>query len=369
MPWVTPTLDTVRALNRDNVTSQLASGPIIPNSVERVLADSNAGLAFLTLLYLDWLALQLMPDTAETDFLGRFGDIWKPGGSGRKIATFASGVANFSGTNGFVLPIGTLLNAIIANGSNILFQTTAAITLGAGPTPANFVALTAGATQLAINSLLTLNVGIAGINGSAVITSIVDGIDGETDDQLRVRVLDRIQQPPVGGDAEDFVQWVMATPGVNVTRAWCSPLEMGIGTISIRFMTDDTVNNIVGFPSAPDILTVQTYLDTKRPVAIKDRFVLSPVPEPINFVISNLSPDSVAVRSAIAKSVAAMLFVRAAPAHAINGVEQNATTIYASWVNEAITEVAGVDHFTLTMADHPMPFGASLAVLGTIVYG
>lgn len=369
MPWATPTLDTLRSLNRDNVTSQLNSGPMIPNSVERVMADSNAGLAYLTLLYLNWLALQIMPDTAESDFLSRFADIWQPGGTGKKPATFASGVVNFSGINGTVVPINSLLNAVVINGATVLFKTTAAITLGAGPTPANFIALTAGATQLVVNSLLTLNVGISGVNGAAVIVSIADGIDAETDDALRVRVLNRIQQPPVGGDAQDYVGWVMATPGVNVTRAWCSPLEMGIGTISIRFMTDDTINNIVGFPSSADILTVQNYLDTKRPVAIKDRFVLSPIPEPINFTISNLSPDSVAVRSAIAKGVAAMLYSRAAPAHAVNGVEQAATTIYAAWVSEAIAEVAGVNTFTLTMADHPMPFGASLAVLGTIVYG
>src|SRR5882762_2501097 len=199
MPWVTPTLDTLRSLSRDNVTAKLRSGPMIPNSVERVMADSNAGLAYLTLLYLNWLALQIMPDTAETDFLRRFGNIWQPGGTGPKVATFASVVANFSGINGTVIPINTLLNAVIGNGVTVLFKTTAAITLGGGLTPANFVALSAGATQLVVNSTLALSVGIAGVNGTAAIVSIVDGINAETDDELRVRVLNRIQQPPVGG--------------------------------------------------------------------------------------------------------------------------------------------------------------------------
>ena len=35
------------------------------NSVMRILSDSNAGLAHLTLLYLDWLAKQLMVDTSD----------------------------------------------------------------------------------------------------------------------------------------------------------------------------------------------------------------------------------------------------------------------------------------------------------------
>lgn len=367
MPWVTPSLDTLRGINRDNVTSQLHSGPMVPNSVMRVMADSNAGLAYLTLLYLNWLALQLMPDTAETEWLDRYGNIWLS--AGRKVATFAAGTTTVTGNTGLTVPIATKLSAQIGNNVSALFQTTAAVTIGAGPTPVAFVSLTPGATNLIVGSTLTFSIGIAGVSGSTTIATYVDGIAEESDDELRVRVLDRIRQPPVGGDAEDFVQWATETPGVNVTRAWCSPLEMGIGTLTVRFMTDDLVNNIVGFPSAADIATVTAHIDTKRPVAIKDRFVVSPIPEPIDFIVSNLSPDTVAVRSAIAVAVAKMLFERAAPAHAINGVEQPATTIYAAWVSDAIIGVTGVDSFTLTMADHPMPYGASLAVLGTIVYG
>lgn len=182
-------------------------------------------------------------------------------------------------------------------------------------------------------------------------------------------MLDRIRQPPVGGDAEDYVQWAFSTPSVNVTRAWCSPLEMGLGTVTVRFMTDDLANNIVGFPSPGDIALVTSYLDTVRPVAIKDRFVVPPVPEPVDFAIANLSPDSVANRNAIVTAVRSMLFDRAAPAHAINGIEQPAQTIYRAWVSEAISSIPSIDSFTLIMDDHPMPSPGSLAVLGTIVYG
>lgn len=369
MPWVTPTLETVRTLNRNNVQSQLHSGPMIPNSVMRVMADSNAGLCYLTLLYLDWLSRQLLPDTAETDWLDRFGNIWLT--QGRKTATFATASITFTGIGGVTLPSGTLMSGAsnAVGGGVFAFASQSPVVIGTLPTTVSIVATTAGATGLVVGSLLSLQVGIAGINGVGTITAIADGIAQETDDQLRVRVLDRIRQPPVGGDADDFVQWVLATPGVNVTRAWCSPLEMGIGTITVRFMTDDLVNNVVGFPVAADITTVTTYLDTVRPVAIKDRFIVAPIPEPINFSIQNLSPDTVANRTAIVVAVKAMLFSRAAPAHAVNGVEQPAQTIYAAWVSEAISEISSIDRFTLTMSDHLMPFPGSLGVLGTIVYG
>ena len=93
MPWTTPSLDDVRKQNRDYITARLHSAAMVPNSVLRVLSDGNAGLAFLVLLYIDWLALQLLPDTAETEWLDRHAAIWLPA-AGRKPATFASGIGH-----------------------------------------------------------------------------------------------------------------------------------------------------------------------------------------------------------------------------------------------------------------------------------
>jgi uncharacterized phage protein gp47/JayE len=342
---------------------------MIPNSGLRVMSDANAALAQLTMLYIDWLARQLLPDTAEKDFLDRHAAIWLPN-NGRKSATLANGGATITGITGKVLPAGSQFQATSVDGTTTyLFQSGNAVTLSGVPTPFTFTAITAGHTGLAAGDTLALNVGISGINGTATITSIADGINGETDDELRVRVLARIQQPPVGGDANDFVQWVLATPGVAVTRAWCSPNEIGAGTVTLRFMVDDLLNEINVFPTAQQATLVTAYVDTVRPVCLKDRFVFAPTPEPINFAISGLSPDTVANRNAIQASVNKMLFERAAPAHAINGVTQGAQTIYAEWVSDAISQIASIDHFTLLMSDHPMPFKSSLAILGTITYG
>src|SRR5882672_4425990 len=303
MPWVTPTLDALRALNKSNVQSQLHSAPMIPNSVLRVMSDSNAGLAYLTLLYINWLALQLFPDTAEDEWLDRFADIWLT--QGRKTATFGSGVIQFAGIGGVTMPAGTILQGAsdLATGTQITFTTQSAVLIGTINTNVPIKATTPGATGLVVGSQLALATGISGINGSGTISSITDGIDAETDDELRVRVLDRIRQPPVGGDANDYIAWALATPGVNVTRAWTSPLELGPGTVTVRIMTDDLINEIVGFASTADLATVTAYIDTVRPVAVRDRFIVTCVPEPIDFTISNLSPDSVAMRNAINASV------------------------------------------------------------------
>ena len=103
----------------------------MPNSVLRVLSDAQGGLCHLTLQYIDWLALQLLPDTAETEWLDRHGQIWlvnSDGTIGRKQATFASGIVTFTGLDGSVVPIGTQLQG--GQGSVSGYETTAEITIG-----------------------------------------------------------------------------------------------------------------------------------------------------------------------------------------------------------------------------------------------
>lgn len=368
MPWVTPTLRQVRTMVRDDIVAAFSGAVSIGNSVLRVMSDANAGLAHLVLRYIDWLSRQLLPDQAETDWLDRHGDIWlvnADNSTGRKNASFATGIVTLTGTAGTVVASGTPMQH---TSSGVGYETTEDVTIGAVATEVAIRAIDAGIQgNLEADTTLALIDSITGVDSDATVVILSGGVDEENDDDLRARVLFRIQEPPVGGDAADFVRW--ATDVSGVTRAWCSPLEMGIGTVTVRFMMDDLRVANHGFPSAADILTVETYIDTKRPVAIKDRFVVAPVPEPIDFIISNLFPDTISVRSAIEVAVADMLRTRAAPAHAINGIRQEATTVYVSWVSDAIMSVAGVENFTLTMDDHPMPHAGSLAVLGTIVYG
>lgn len=363
MPWVTPTLAALRALNRDNVTAQLRSGPLVPNSVTRVLADANAGMAYLVLLYLDWLSKQLLPDTAEHEWLDRHAAIWLTNvdsSNGRKVATFAVGTIDVIGLPGIVLPNGSQFLV-----GEFLFQTTAEITVGSDPSPAPFVAITAGHSGIELGTTAALVSSVSGIT-SASISSLDDGVAEESDDELRIRVLDRIREPPMGGDAFDYVQWALNVPGV--TRAWSAPNEQGMGTIIVRIMCDDLRAAGGGFPEAADLAAATAYLDTKRPVTTKDFWVLGPIPEPIDFTISNLVPDDGSTRAAIIASVKAMLELRARPASSLNGVLIPAQDIYAAWVSEAILSASGVVSFDLTMTDHVMPYNGAMAVLGTVVY-
>lgn len=365
MAWTTPTLREVRAMVRDDITAALNGAVLIGNSVLRVISDCQAGLAHLVLRYIDWLSRNLLPDTAETEWLDRHGDIWlvnADGSVGRKGATLAEGTVAMTGTNGTIVPSGTTLGY----STELTYETTEQVTLGVTETTVPVRAINPGTIGNRISGdTLNLVNSALGIDTNAIVVEIGGGVDDETDDELRARILFRIQNPPMGGDANDYVAWATAVAGV--TRAWVST-EMGVGTVSVRFMMDDLRAAQEGIPLYPDILTVTNYIDSVRPVALKDRWVLAPVPEPIDFRIVNLDNDTPSVRAGIETAVRAMLREKAAPAHIINGIQQSATTIYAAWVSEAISSVNGVENFNLEMEDHDMPYPGSIAILGTIVY-
>ncbi len=360
MPFTVYTLQQARQIARDYVSAKLPGSELAPpNSRVRVLSDSNAALAQLNLLYLSWLAQQLLPDTAESEWLDRHADIWL---GGRKPATFATGIVNLTGTDGTPVPAGTVL----AIGS-VQYQTTIEILVGSGPTPAPVTALAPGAAgNAAAGTAVSVITVISNLDGFGSVVSLTGGTDAETDDALRARVLFRIQEPPMGGSADDYVRWALAIPAV--TRAWCSPLEQGIGTVTLRVMMDELRADSGGLPTADDLAAIQAVIDALRPVTVKDFFVCAPVFEPIDFTIRSLDSDDAATRAAIAASVTAMLADKAAPAHAVNGVAQPAQTIYAAWVSDAILQAAGVNSFDLVMDDHVMPNPGNIAVLGSIVY-
>ena len=369
MPWSTPSLRATREMVRDEVTASLSGAAFIGNNVLRVVSDAMAGLCHLVLRYIDWLALQLLPDTAETEWLDRHGYIWlqnSDGTWGRKRATLAQGWANFTGTPGTIVPQATRLTI-----GELEYETLDEIAIGEGDSPARVRALDPGAAgNQETGTAMTITTPISGVGDNPTVAVLEGGTDQETDDELRYRVLLRIRNPPAGGAAHDYVQWALAVPGV--TRAWCSPLSMGMGTVSIRVMmdglraTDDPLTS--GFPLPQDLVRVAAYIDSVRPVAIKDTFVLAPIPEPIDFTIQGLVRDTESIRGAIALNVEDMIYERAAPAHAVEGIAQPATTIWNAWVNNAIFDTPDVESFTLIMQDHPMPHDGALAVIGTITY-
>jgi uncharacterized phage protein gp47/JayE len=357
MPWITPTLKETRKLTRDYVLSQLGAKAMVPNSVLRIMSDAKSGLAHLAMLYLDWLAKQLMPDTAETEWLDRHGVIWlenADGSKGRKAATYASGTVEFEGTVGSIAPVGSLLRG--ANGVD--YQTVTEAVIGPGGVGnAEAAGLTPGAVgNITDGTVVGLVSPIPGITTATLFGDMTGGVDQETDDQLRERILFRIQQPPMGGSEADYVRWAMAIPGV--TRAWAST-EQGVGTITVRFLMDDLYPDNYGLPMPDDIQEVAAYIDTKRPVTVKDCYVLAPVLFFYDMTIRNLVKDEPSVRGRIEVSIKDMEMLRSRPGQ----------TWYRSWVDEAISQAGGEETHELDFETIEMPAPGYMPVLGNIIYG
>lgn len=356
MPWETPTLKEVRGLVRDNIRASLPGADAsVPNSVLRVLSDAQGGLCHLTLQYIDWLSLQLLPDTAETEWLDRHGAIWlvnADGSKGRKQATFAVGIVDFTGTSGTVVPMGTRLS-----GGEIDYETTAEITIGTGPTEAPVRALDAGKIgNLEAGATLGLIDTIPGADGLITVIEITGGVDQENDDDLRARILHRIQNPPMGGAQADYVTWALAVPGV--TRAWAAP-EQGVGTMTVRFLMDELRADDDGWPTAADVQAVAAYIDKMRPVTVKDCYVLAPIKQFVDVTIQNLMPDTAEAEAEVEASLRDMLHELAKPGQ----------TIYAAWISYAIMNATGVQSFNLiTTEDCVMPSLGHMAVLGTLLF-
>jgi len=357
MPWATPTLRDVRSIVRDRITGSLPGADAsVPNSVLRVLSDTQGGLCHLTLQYIDWLALQLLPDTAEKEWLDRHGDIWlnnADGSTGRKVATLAEGQIEMTGIGGTVVPSGTRFVY-----SNVNYEITSEVIIQpSSPTPAPVRALDAGVIgNIEAGTTISLITTVPGLDGSGTVIALDGGTDEESDDLLRVRVLERIRNPPMGGAAHDYVAWAKAVPGV--TRAWAAA-EQGPGTITVRFLMDDLRADDDGWPTPGDIQTVHNYIDQMRPVTVMGCYVLAPIKQFIDITILDLVPNTTAAMGEIEANLREMLLLKATPG----------ATIYAAWISYAIMSAPSVQSFNLvTTNDHHMPSLGHMAVLGTIYY-
>jgi uncharacterized phage protein gp47/JayE len=217
----------------------------------------------------EWLARQILPDTADLDYLIRHAAIR---GITQKPAVQATGTIQFSGNVGAAVPIGTQ----VQNNAGVAFVTTAAGVIGAGGTVvlAAQAAQTGTAGNQAANSAGALVNAPAGVQGAAVIVSMTGGADIETQDALLARLLFDIQNPPHGGAAPDYYRWALEVAGV--TDAYIFTQRRTANSVDV------VIEASGGVPSGALITTVTNYINdpSRRPPCV-DLLVLGPTLVPI----------------------------------------------------------------------------------------
>ncbi|MFN3883279.1 MAG: baseplate J/gp47 family protein [Rhodocyclaceae bacterium] len=317
-----------------------------------VLAYVIAGTAHLLYGFIDWCARQILPDTAEAEWLARHASIYD---IQRRSASFAAGPATLTGIAGCIIPAGTRL----LRGDGWIYATQAEANIAVNTVSVAVEAEQAGAAGNAEAGVaLNLITPIAGVQSAAVVAAggLTGGANEESDASLLQRLLARIRLPPHGGADFDYEYWAKQVAGV--TRVWVYPRALGLGTVTVRFMMDDTYAD--GIPQPADVAAVQAYIDdpTRRP-ATAEVFVVAPIAVPLNFQISGLNPATQAVRDAITASLRDLIRREAAPAG----------TLLYSHIREAISTAAGeYDHQLVTpAADVPHGTG-EICVLGNVEF-
>ena len=350
MPFDRPSLPALVERAESDLSARLLDGEQpLRRSVAGVLARVTAGQAHMLYGYLDWLAQQPFPDTAEAEYLARLARIW---GIGRKPAVAAAGTVTLQGQPGAVLPAGQELR----RDDGTLYRVQADSHAAGATVTASVAALVAGqGGNVAAGQSLMLTSPVAGLQPVAQVTGqgITGGLDAEDDASLRARLLRRIQEPPHGGAAADYVAWALEVPGI--TRAWVYPGRMGAGTVGVAVVAD-------GLPSGPIpdstlLAKVQAHLEGVRPVTCE---VTVFAPQVLTVPVTvRLVPDSEAVRAAV-RAELRDLFARESSPGAV---------IRVSHLREAVSVSPGEeDHVLQSPTADIVPASHQMPVLGDITF-
>ncbi|MDR5815783.1 baseplate J/gp47 family protein [Caballeronia sp. LZ033] len=323
-------------------------------TVLKVIGKIQAGMSNLQMGYLDWIAKQSVPFTAEDEYLQGWAALKKVY---LKQATAAQLTATFPGVTGKPLSAGT--QVVRSDGATYTTAATATVD-GTGFVSVTIVATTKGAAGNADpGTTVSLGTAVDGLQSTGTITATVaSGSDVEDNDDLRTRMLAAYQNTPQGGDVNDYIGWALAVPGV--TRAWVAPNGFGGGTVVIYTMWDVAEASHGGFPQGTngcsqydkgpggtprgtvaigDQLVVADSIINEQPVTALV-YSCSPVPNSLTFTLSGLLGASAATRAAISSAISDVLFRNGSPL---------AGTINRSDIESAIASVSGTSGFVITL--------------------
>ncbi len=314
-----------------------------------VLGITHAGAVDGLYRYLTWIKNQMFVKTCdEEQLLIRAGELRVY----RKDAAPATGDVVFPASAGSVIPVG--VDLIRADGVRYRVTAEAAVDDGVVTVPVR--AVTPGAAgNMAAGSTITLLTPVAGVQsgGTVAMAGISGGSEMESVEGLRDRVLRRMSLAPQGGAKADYETWALEVAGV--TRVWVSSHEMGVGTVTVRFVRDDDASII---PDEGEIQAVQAYLEERRPVTVKGLYVVAPIPKPCNFSME-LTPGTSVVRANVEAALRDLIRREAVP----GGV------LLITHIAEAISTAVGEhDHVLVAPAGNVLHEPGELAVMGEITW-
>lgn len=362
MAFTRPTLQELVTRVEGDIKAGLGLVTLLRRSFLKVFARVLAGLAHLLFGFLKFIEKQAFPDTATGEFLLQWASIW---GVTRLEATFAEFVCDVTGLAATVIPVNTVYRR--TDGKE--YTTQEEVTLTGTDDEITLVASEAGkASEVEVADVISILSPIAGLDSAATVSEVItEPEDQELEEALQVRLVDRIQNPPSGGAANDYLQWAAAVPGI--TRAWVGPQALGPGTVVVYVVSDDE-DPIT--PSGPKITEVFDYIEERRPVTANVSVVAPNLLE-LDLTIQ-LKPNTTAVQEAVTAELEDMIFRDAALAGAYKspGVLHDGK-ILLSRIDEAISIALEEEDHRVTLVngitpDDVEPATGELIILGTITW-
>lgn len=330
MPWVRDDLETVVERIKNDIEFTTGFDAHSQGSVYTHLAHVFGAMCHGMYGMIEYYGKQIADDDKDDDVLideaATFGIFRIP-------AAFSTGPVTVTGTIGATILAGTQFKATDGQ----YYEVSADHTLIATTGEVTVVAIDAGAAgnQDAGTSLQLLSA-VAGISNNAVVASggIVAGADIESMSRLRERLRERKHNPPQGGCDFDYIRWTKAAHA-DVTRAWVYAHEDGIGSVKVRFVTEDLASPI---PTPAHVSAVSDYINQVdvRPAGMRALTIEAPTAAPLDLVFTALSPLTDAVKAAIENEIQDWLKRKAKP-----GVTLQLRQL------EQVIRAAGADYFDI----------------------
>ena len=362
MAFNRPTLQQLIDRVEGDFKSGLGLVTLLRRSFIKVCARVLAGLSHTLFGFLVFIERQAFVDTAEGEYLERHGAVWKVP---RKVATFCEFKMTVTGTDGVTVEAGRIFRRSDGAEYSVLSE----VTLEGGTATLELVASVAGEeSEVFVGDKLSILSPIAGLDSEGTVSEIViEPEETEDDEAYRARIIDRIQNPPAGGAAHDYLQWAKAVAGI--TRAWVGPQALGPGTVVVYVVND---NDTPIIPSGAKLTEVFDYIEELRPVTANVS-VTAPELLPLDLVIS-LKPNTASVQAAVQAELEDLINREAALAGSFKAPgELHTGKILLSQINEAISIAVGeedhvVEEINGVAPADVTPADGELIVLGDITW-
>lgn len=250
------------------------------------------------------------------------------------------------------IPAGSLLSIAIAGSQPVEYRTLADVAVPNGEKEVECAAECMESGSIGnLPPAVKLLPGMAGIDTADVIELYAEGVDEESDDSLRSRLLDEVRNMEKGGTIYDYEMWAKRISGV--VSAMVLPLARGPGSLDV------IITGSNGMPSDELIAEVQAYLISKSHAAFDNVLVRPPSPKKIDVRVvvqleSGYSAGEVLPR------------VRAAVGETIQS-ENEVGVVRLTKIANAVNDTLGIFNFSLTAPAQDITLSTGdLAVPGEI---